>query len=138
VTTSQPAVSFPPGRYGRRRDPHRRRWLAWAIGVVVAAAGLGIAVKLYSQYADAPYQVRVVRVTDLSDHRVTVTFEVRLPTGAAAKCTVLAHTRDGEEVGRAEVTVPPAAPGQRTAVMTYTLETSKRPVTGEVPGCGPA
>jgi len=131
-------ITFPPGRYGRRRDPHRRRWLAWVLAIVVAAAGLGVAVKLYSQYADAPYQVRIVRVTDLSDDRVTVTFEVRLPAGASAKCTVLAHTRDGEEVGRAEVTVPPAVPGQRTAVVTYTLATSKRPVTGEVPGCGPA
>jgi hypothetical protein len=133
VTTSQ----FPPGRYGRRREPRRRRWLVWLLGIGVAAVGIGIAVKLYQQYADAPYQARVVRVTDLSDHQVTVTFEVRLPAGAGARCTVLAHTRDGEEVGRAEVTVAPAAPGQPTAVVTYTLATSKRPVTGEVPGCGP-
>lgn len=131
-------VIFPPGRYGRRRDPHRRRWLPWLLGLVVAAGGVAIAVKLYQQYADPAYQVRITRVTDLSDHQVTVTFEVRLPAGRGASCTVLAHARDGEQVGWAEVSVPPAPAGQRTGVVTYTLATSRRPVTGEVPGCGPA
>ena len=47
---TSPVAVFPPGRYGRRRDPahlRRRRWLTFALATLVAAAGLAIAVKLY-------------------------------------------------------------------------------------------
>ena len=47
------------------------------------------------------------------------------------------HTRDGLLVGRAEVDAVPVDSGQTTIRVTYTLQTSQRPVTGEVPGCGP-
>jgi hypothetical protein len=132
------APVFPPGRYGRRRDPARQRrrtWVTWALAGVVVLAGIGIAVKLFRQYTLAPYQVRVVRVTDLNDTGVTVTFEVNKPAGQGAECTVQAHTRDGREVGKAVVAVPATAPD--VSQITYRLATSQRPVTGEVPGCGP-
>jgi hypothetical protein len=109
----------------------------WTLAGIVVLAGLGIAVKLYQQYSLAPYQVRVISVTDLSDTSVTVTFEVTTPPGRPALCTVLAHTRAGEQVGRAEVEIPAGASGQTKSRITYTLATTKRPVTGEVPGCGP-
>jgi hypothetical protein len=131
---------FPPGRYGRRRDPvrlRRRRWLMYLLAGVVVAAGVAIAVKLYRQYAQAPYQVSVVGVRDISDHGVTVTFDVTMPAGQGATCTVRGHTRDGELVGEAQVDVPPGGAGQTTTRVTYSLVTTKRPVTGEVPGCGP-
>jgi hypothetical protein len=131
---------FPPGRYGRRRDPDRRRgrWAAYLLAGLVIVAGTAIALKLYRQYAQPPYQVHLISVTGLADNQVTVTFEVRKPPGRPALCTVLAHTRNGEEVGNAEVRVPAGAPDETTARITYTLKTTKRPVTGEVPGCGPA
>ncbi|HEX6870013.1 MAG TPA: DUF4307 domain-containing protein [Micromonosporaceae bacterium] len=138
--TSGPPVAFPPGRYGRRRDParqRRRRWVTSVLAAVVVLAGLAIAVKLYRQYTLSPYQVHITSVTNLTDSEVTVTFEVTVPEGSPAVCTVLAHTRDGELVGRAEVPVPAPPAGRRTAKVTYTLATTKRPVTGEVPGCGP-
>lgn len=139
--TRVPVAVFPPGRYGRRRDPvrqRRRRWITYALAVAVVVAGVGIAVKLYRQYGQAPYQVRTISVTDLTDNAVTVTFEVRKPAGQPASCTVLGHTRDGVEVGRATVEVPAGAAGETTARVTYTLRTTGRPVTAEVPGCGPA
>jgi hypothetical protein len=101
-------------------------------------AGTGIAVKLYRQYALAPYQVTVLSVTDIGDHQVTVTFEVRKPAGESALCTVRARNRAGAEVGRAEVQVPAGAAEETRSRVTYTLRTTERPVTGEVPGCGPA
>jgi hypothetical protein len=131
-----PTTEFPPGRYGRRRDPasrRRRRRLGAALGALVIVAGAAVALKLYRQYAEAPYQVRVVSLTGVTDTGVTVTFEVRKPPDAAAVCTVLARGRGGVEVGHARVHVPPG-----TTRVTYTLTTVKPPVTADVPGCGPA
>ena len=138
--TQSSAPVFPPGRYGRRRDPvyqRRRRWVTWIIGALVVALGFLIAVKLYRQYAQAPYEVTIVNVRDISDDGVTVTFDVTVPQGGGATCTVQGHTRDGLLVGRAEVDAVPVDAGQTTIRVTYTLQTSQRPVTGEVPGCGP-
>jgi hypothetical protein len=138
--TPSPSPVFPPGRYGRRRDPalkRRRRWVRYALATLVVVGGVGIAIKLYQQYAEAPYQVRIISVTNLTDTHVTVLFEVRKPAGEKALCTVLGHTRDGEQVGIGEVEVPGGAPDETTRQVTYTLVTTKRPVTAEVPGCGP-
>jgi hypothetical protein len=132
---------WPAGRYGRRRDPvrqRRRRWISYVLATVVIVAGLGIAWKLYQQYEQAPYQVRVISVSNLTDTGFTVVFEVTKPAGAPAVCTVEGHTRDGEEVGSAEVPVPAGAPDETSTQVKYTLTTTKRPVTAEVPGCGPA
>src|SRR5258705_11560537 len=132
---------FPPGRYGRRRDPgyrQRRRWLMYLAATLVVLGGVAIAIKLYHQYAQAPYQVTVVNVANVSDTGVTVTFDVTTPPGQGATCTVQGHTRDGELVGEAIVDVPPGDPDQTTSRVTYALVTTKKPVTGEVPGCGPA
>jgi hypothetical protein len=63
-------------------------------------------------------------------------FTVHRPDGVPATCTVRARARDGVEVGRAVVKVP--AGTEERARMRYTLETSRRPFTGEVLGCGPA
>ena len=131
---------FPPGRYGRRRDPawqRRRRWLMYLAAGLVIVAGVAIAVKLYRQYAQPPYDVTVVSVRDITDHGVTVVFDVSTPAGQGAACTVRGHTRDGELVGEAQVDVPPGDAGQTSVRVTYSLVTTKRPVTGEVPGCGP-
>jgi hypothetical protein len=131
---------FPPGRYGRRRDPayqRRRRWVAWVAGGLVVALGLAIAVKLYRQYAQPPYEVMNLNVTDLRDDAVTVTFDVRVPAGEGASCTVQGHTRDGLRVGWQRIDVPPGNADQTVLRVTYTLATTARPMTGEVPGCGP-
>lgn len=140
MTPAPADAAFPPGRYGHRRDPvklRRRRWITFAVGALVLVTGLVITVKLFRQYGQSPYQVNIISVTDLTDHAVTVTFDVNTPSGAGASCTVVAHTRDGEQVGLAEVAVPAGAPDRTSARVTYTLATTKRPVTGEVPGCGP-
>ncbi len=139
--TPETGPVFPPGRYGHRRDParqRRRRWMTYLFAAIMVAAGVGISVMLYRQYAQAPYQVRVISVTDLTDTAVTVTFEVTKPAGQPAICTVLGHTRDGEQDGLGEVDVPAGAPSETVTRLTYTLITTKRPVTAELPGCGPS
>jgi hypothetical protein len=140
TATSAAALSFPPGRYGRRRDPvrqRRRRWLTVAVAGLVALAGVMIAEKLYRQYVQAPYQVTNVNTTKIWDAGFTVTFDVSTPAGQGATCTVQGHTRDGQLVGQAQVDVPPVDAQRTTLHVTFTLNTTARPMTGEVQGCGP-
>jgi hypothetical protein len=139
--TPPPSPVFPAGRYGHRRDPvalRRRRLVGFALGALTVLVGVVIAVKLYQQYAAAPYQVSNQSTSDLSDTSFTVHFTVSHPAGKGARCTVVGHTRDGREVGRGEVEVPAAGPSDTSTQVTYTLHTTARAVIGEVPGCGPA
>jgi hypothetical protein len=136
----RPEIRFPEGRYGRRRDPahqRRQRRLAWVAGALVVVLGVAIAVKLYRQYANPPYEVLNLTVSNLDDTGVTVDFDVRVPPGEGATCTVRGHTFDHRRVGYAEVDVPPGDPGVTLLHVTYRLATTARPMTGEVPGCGP-
>ena len=131
---------FPPGRYGRRRDParqRRQRWLTWVAGSLVVVLGVAIAVKLYLQYTDPLYEVRNLAISEHTETGVTVDFDVRVPAGEGATCTVRGHTFEGRRVGSAEVDVPPGGPGVTSLHVTYRLQTSARAMTGEVPGCGP-
>lgn len=140
MTATQTSITFPAGRYGRRRDPshqRRQRVLTWIAGALVVVAGVAIAVKMYRQYASPPYEVLNLAISDHTDTGVTVDFDVRVPAGAGATCTVRGHTFEGRRVGQAEVDVPPGEPDDTLLHVTYRLVTTERAMTGEVPGCGP-
>jgi hypothetical protein len=135
-----PFGQFPAGRYGHRRDPayqRRRRWLVWLAGALVIVGGIAIAVKLYRQYDSPPYEVLNLSSAEIDDTGVTVDFDVRVPAGEGATCTVQGHTFEGRSVGSAQVDVPPAGADVTMLHVTYRLTTTERPMTGEVPGCGP-
>jgi hypothetical protein len=106
--------------------------------IVVGAVGIVIAIKLFNQYEQAPYQVSNVATTAVTDTSVSVAFDVTVPAGAGASCTVTAATHDGVEIATAEVAVPPVPAGQQSAHVTYTLKTPQRAFAGTVPGCGPS
>jgi hypothetical protein len=134
VTETHATAKYPPGRYGRRREPRpRRTWLVVLAATVAAAAGLLITVKLYQQYGPQEYEPQVQRFYEISDDGITVDFVVRKDAAKEATCRVRARSASGEEVGLAEVDVEK---GAETRV-TYRLATSDRPVTVEVPACGP-
>jgi hypothetical protein len=141
ATTESPETTeprFPAGRYGRRREPRTsRRWILVVLVIAVIAAGLAVSVQLYRQYGDPPYQPKVLSFHPAKD-RVTIEFEVYKPRGQAATCIVRARAANGEEVGRAEVPVPAGDPDAESVTVTYTLATSREPVTGEVVGCARA
>jgi hypothetical protein len=137
ATTSAAAPVFPPGRYGRRRAPRRaRRWVVVAIALFAVVVGLAVAFRLHRQYGEGSYDTQLVRYTDVTERQVVIQFRVNLPAGKAATCAVRARNRAGQEVGRAEVPVPPGA--DRHPVITYRLATTERPVSGEIQGCGPS
>ncbi|MET7417677.1 DUF4307 domain-containing protein [Dactylosporangium sp. NPDC005555] len=134
MTETHATAKYPPGRYGRRREPRpRRTWLVVLVAAVAAVAGVLIAVKLFQQYGPQEYEPQVQRFYAISDDGITVEFVVRKDAAKEATCRVRARSASGEEVGLAEVDVPKGP----EALVTYRLATSDRPVTVEVPACGP-
>lgn len=126
---------FPPGRYGRRRAPRRRHpWVVALLLVAVVAVGAVLAIRLYRQYGDPTYDAQVIGYRGITDTEIVVEFRVNVPAGGAATCVLRARSRDGAEVGKAEVRVS-AAPGETRPVTTHRLPTSARPVIGEVLRC---
>ena len=138
ATTPPAAPVFPSGRYGRRREPRRRRPVVVALLLAAAvAAGSLLAVRLYRMYGDPTYDAQVITYTDITDAQVAVVFRVTVPEGGSAICVVRARSRDGAEVGRAEVPID-AAPGETRPTVTHHLATTGRPLIGEVLRCRPA
>ncbi|MEV6815585.1 DUF4307 domain-containing protein [Micromonospora sp. NPDC051296] len=128
---------FPPGRYGRRRAPDRRRPVLTALlAVAVVAALTVISVKLYRQYGDPAYDVQVISYSDITATQVVVDFRVNLPDGGSAVCVLRARDHAGAEVAREEVPVTAEA-GQRHITVRHRLATSARPFIGEVVRCRP-
>jgi hypothetical protein len=122
---------FPPGRYGRRREPRRRRRGATTLALLaVLGVTLALAVGLYQRYGDRSYEPEVVGYSEVTDRQIMIRFRVRLPAGKGAVCAVRARSRDGIVVGRAEVPVPAGA-----TEVSYRLATSARAFVGEVPRC---
>jgi hypothetical protein len=137
ATLTPGAPAFPPGRYGRRREPGRRRPLLAALLVIALVAVLSlVTVRLYRQYGDPNYDAQVITYTGITDSQVLVDFRVTVPDGGSAVCLLRARDRDGAEVAKEEVTVT-ARPGQRQVTAQHRLVTSARPFIGEVVRCRP-
>jgi len=139
AATSPAGPTFPPGRYGRRRAAHgvaarryQRGIIAALLCAVLAASGAA-AWRLYQIYSAQVIHVRVLAFNVVSEHQVQVQFEVKKSPGSAVTCNVRARSRDGADVGQAEVVLPPHGPD----TMTYSLMTRKRAVIGEVLRCVP-
>jgi len=138
ASTTTPAPVFPPGRYGRRRAPSRRRPWLMAVLVVAALAVTGaVAVRLYQNYGDPAYDAQVVTYTGVTDNGLNVVFRVTIPEGRQADCLVRARSRDGAEVGHETVRVHDT-PGDGPTQITHHLPTTAKPMLGEVLRCVPA
>ncbi len=123
---------FPPGRYGRRREPRKRRRWVLPVGILAGLAVMSlIAVKLYFEYGNDGISANVISSTKITNSSITVTFSVDKPSGGPATCTVQAFTYQNAEVGSADVPVPAGT----NVKVTYVLATSARAYIGEVPNC---
>lgn len=132
ATASSGAPIFPPGRYGRRREPRQRRPVLLALVALVAlAAVVGITVKLFQQYGNPQAAATVTRFYDITDTGISVDFVVNKGDDELATCLVRARDKGGDEVGAANVE---AGEGEAVTV-TYRLATKGRPVTVEVVRC---
>ncbi len=127
---------LPESRYGRPRlPPATRRRVAFALGVLVLAAGVVLALIAYQRFEgnDVEGAIAAYQVTD--DQTVSVTISVtRKDPSQPAHCIVRVRSHDGDETGRREILVPPAQ--QATVQVTTFVKSYKRPFVGDIYGCG--
>jgi uncharacterized protein DUF4307 len=110
-----------------------RRWIV--LGAVLAVlAGLGLAIMGYRNLGDPPIDGKVLGWgPTLDEHQLSVRFGVhRDHPERPATCTLRARARDGAEVGRADIAVPP---GTSDVAVTSGLRISAPAVVAEVYSC---
>ena len=124
---------LPEGRYGRRAGRGRAGWVLPAGLVFTVLLGLAVAVIGYRNLGTTPIQGQAVSFALLPGNAVQLRLSVvRDDPSHAAVCIVRARSLDGEETGRREVYVPPAA---GPIVLSTVIQTSRPPVTADVYGC---
>ena len=134
MTDSSPRLL--QSRYGRSRLPAAtRRRVAFALGVLVLAAGVVRALIAYQRFEGNPVEGTIAAYQVTDDHTVSVTISVtRKDPSQPVHCIVRARSHDGVETGRREILVPPS---QAATVQVSTFVKSyKRPFVGDIYGCG--
>jgi uncharacterized protein DUF4307 len=129
-------IERPAARYGRQRLSSRsRRRLAIGLFVFIIALGVAIALVGFQRLGTGDVQGELggYRLIDDGTAEVTITVTRKDPSRPVV-CIVRARAIDGGETGRREVLVPPSA--QATVQVTTIVKSSKRPVVGDVYGCG--
>jgi hypothetical protein len=126
-------VTFPDGRYGRRRTPRRRPAVTAILTIGVVAAGLVAAWRLTELYGQNEVSERLLGFDDSVPGQVTVEFEVYKPAGEGATCAIRSRDLAGAEIGYAEVEIP--ADDATHVEMAYTLAVEGQPNTGEILRC---
>jgi hypothetical protein len=118
-------------RYAHSSGLSRRTRVALAVAGVVGLTGVVSYFGL--QQATPTLSATVLGYQVASDHAVDLRFQVdNRESSRAATCTVRARSYNGDEVGRLDVPVPA---GPRTQVLSATIRTSSRAISGEVLDC---
>lgn len=129
-------IPRPDARYGRPRLSRRaRRRVAIALGVLVAAAGIVIAVIGYQRISTSAVTGSLVGYRLVDDETASVTISVtRSDRSRPVACIVRVRATNGSETGRRELLVPPSE--ATTVQVTTTVKSSQPPVMADVYGCG--
>lgn len=129
-------IPRPDVRYGRPRLSRRaRRRVAIALGVLVAAAGIVIAVIGYQRISTSAVTGSLVGYRLVDDETASVTISVtRSDPSRPVACIVRVRATNGSETGRRELLVPPSE--ATTVQVTTTVKSSQPPVMADVYGCG--
>jgi hypothetical protein len=133
---SGPIVERPAARYGRQPlSRPARRWVFLTLTVLVLAAGVTLAALAFSRFGSGDVKGELGGYHLVDDHTVAVTISVtRDDPSRPVVCIVRARSIDGGETGRREVLVGPSA--QKTVQVTTEVKSGRRPVVGDVYGCG--
>lgn len=123
-------------RYGRRRMARgSRRGVLIALGALVVAVGVVVAVIGYQRLGSSEVEGKLGGYRLVDSETVSVTISVtRSDPARPAVCIVRARSIDGSETGRRELLIPPS--DQATVQVTTTVKSSKPPVMGDIYGCG--
>lgn len=129
-------IPRPDARYGRPRLSRRARLrVAIALGVLVAAAGIVIAVIGYQRISTSAVTGSLVGYRLVDDETASVTISVtRSDPSRPVACIVRVRATNGSETGRRELLVPPSE--ATTVQVTTTVKSSQPPVMADVYGCG--
>ncbi|WP_051133374.1 DUF4307 domain-containing protein [Nocardia paucivorans] len=122
-------------RYGTAtRAPGSRRLLALLMGVVVVAAGIGVAYLGWTKFGPEEIGSEQLGYTVLDDSTIRVRIKVtRADPSKAVVCVLRAMDQDVAEVGRREVLIQPSEHG--TVEVTSVIKTTARPSTGTIYTC---
>ncbi|MEM6105798.1 DUF4307 domain-containing protein [Mycobacterium sp. 050272] len=133
---TQTSIPRPEARYGRARlSAVSRRRVAIALGVLVLAAGIGIAVVGYQRLATSDVSGSLAGYQVVDHETASVTISVtRSDPSRPVDCIVRVRAKDGSETGRREVLVGPSA--QTTVQVTTTVKSSQPPAMADIYGCG--
>lgn len=129
-------IERPASRYGRQRLTRRsRRRLVVILSLVIVAAGVALALVAYQRLGTSEVKGELGGYQLIDAETVQVTISVtREDPSRRAVCIVRAKSIDGAETGRREILVPPSA--QATVQVTTMVKSTRRPVVGDVYGCG--
>jgi hypothetical protein len=129
-------IERPTARYGRQRLTRRnRQWIAIGLALLVLAVGVAIAVIASQRLGSGDVKGELGGYRLVDDETVEVTISVtRDDPSRPVACIVRARSIDGSETGRREVLVPPST--QKTVQVNTVVKASRRPVVGDVYGCG--
>jgi hypothetical protein len=134
MTDSPPQL--PQARYGRSRLPAAtRRRVAFALGVLVVAAGVVLALIAYQRFEGNDVEGKIASYQVLDDQTTSVTISVtRKDPSQPVHCIVRVRSHDGDETGRREILVPPSE--SATVQVTTVVKSYKRAFVGDIYGCG--
>ncbi len=125
-----PRPAVPADRYGRVKTKRSRRALApfVVVGTLIAAGGAAWGAKVYSSRTTAE-----MVSYETSEGGVRITVLIQRDPARTTECALRARNRAGAEVGRRIVVIPPGK--DRKISLTEQLDTSERPITGEIKDC---
>ena len=126
----------PEARYGRSRlSRASRRRVAIALGVLVIAAGVVIAVVGYQRLGTSDVKGSLAGYRVIDDQTAAITISVtRSDPSRPVDCIVRVRAKDGSETGRREVLVEGSQAA--TVQVTTTVKSSQPPVMADIYGCG--
>ncbi|MGV0745034.1 DUF4307 domain-containing protein [Mycolicibacterium sp. XJ870] len=129
-------IERPAARYGSQQLPGRtRRWILIAIAVAVVIVGVIVALVAFQRFGSGDVKGELTAYELIDDETVSVTVGVTRPDPSLpVVCIVRTRAIDGSETGRREVLVPPS--DQRVVQVTTVVKSTRKPVVGDVYGCG--
>jgi hypothetical protein len=129
-------IERPTARYGQQRlTRESRRRLAMILSAVIVAAGVALALVAYQRLGTGEVKGELGGYQLIDGETVQITISVtRKDPSRPAVCIIRARSIDGAETGRREVLVPPSV--HDTVQVTALVKSTRRPVVGDVYGCG--